>query len=166
MQVAVATIVAALIAAVVAVRTAGHRERRAVKEEVEILAALPTGLPSADILRETLDRRLRRYVLHQTSRGREMIVLGFWVLGIWVLAAGAVWYLGSDYAPGWADGLDELWDPLAGSGLWPAGLGYGLLLLGSAFWGIEALSVYRLGPAGLGAVRDFWRDTWGRWRPG
>jgi hypothetical protein len=145
---ALTTIVAALITAVVALRTAGHRERRAVKEEAEILAALPPDVPSADILRQTLDRRLRRYVLHQTSRGRELIVLGAWVFGIWVLAAGAALYLGSDNAPGWADGLGELWDPLDGSGVWPAVLGYGLLLVGLALWWIEARSVYRLGPAG------------------
>jgi hypothetical protein len=157
MEGAVATIVAALIAAVVAVRTAGHRERRSVKEEAEILAALPTDLPSWNQLRQTLDRRLRRYVLHQTSRGRELIVLGIWVLGISALAAGAAWYLGSEYAPGWADELDELWDPLAGLGQFASWLGYVLLLLGSAFWAIEARSVYRLGPAGLGAVRDFAR---------
>jgi hypothetical protein len=165
MEGAVATIVAALIAAVATVRTAGHRERRAVKEEAEIIAALPTDVPSADILRQTLDKRLRRYVLHQTSWGREMIVLGVWVLGFSALALGADWYLGSEYAPGWADQVDGLF-PLAGLGEFAAWFGYVLLLGGSLFfWPIERWSVYRLGPPGLRAVRDLWRDLW-RGRPG
>jgi hypothetical protein len=161
MEGAVAAIVAALIAAVVAVRTAGHRERRAVKEEAEILAALPYGLPSREILKERLDKRLRRYVLHQTSVGRELIVSGAWIFGFSFLAAGAASYLGSDNAPGWADGLDDLWwDPLAGLeqlGQVAVLVGYGLLVVGFAFWLIEAWSVHRLGPAGWDSVRDFWR---------
>jgi hypothetical protein len=145
------------------VRTGGHRERRAVKEEAEIVAALPTDVPSADILRQTLDKRLRRYVLRQTSRGRETIVLGAWVLGFSALALGADWYLGSEYAPGWADELDELF-PLAGLGEFAAWFGYVLFLAGSAFWLIEARSVYRLGPAGLESIRDAGRTVRDRWR--
>ena len=162
---AVATIVAALITAVVSVISAGHRERRAVKEEAEILAAMPPDVPSADILRQALDKRLRGYVLHQTSRGRELIVLGAWILGFSALAFGAAWYLGSEYAPDWADGLDDLWDLLEGLGQAAAWLGWVLLVVGIVFWGIEAISVYRLGPAGWELVRDLWRDFW-RGRPG
>jgi hypothetical protein len=145
----VTTIVAALIAAVVAVRAAGHRERRAVKEEAEILAALPTYLDSAKLLREVLDQRLRGYVLHQTSVGRQVMIVGGWFWGYFVLATGAAAYFGSDYL------LD-----LGQVALW---VGFVLIVIGYAFWLLERRSVYGLRRAGMESISDFGRavrDLW------
>lgn len=159
-----AIIVGALITAVIAHRAADNRERRAVKAEAELLAALPNDLPSKAQLQELLDQHLKRYVLNQTSIGQGIVKLGAWVVVTALVVSWATLYLESDSAPDWADGWGDLWDSVGGAALTAGWIGVVLSFVGGVFWLLESWNVHGLRRAGLESIRDFARYVRETWR--